>query len=301
VSDTSRVFLNSATTPLAFTDVSATSGFNDAFWGSALVAFDHDRDGDLDLLQTCAPGGPAPADLRLLDNQSTLAASNKYLVVQPRMSGTNHRAIGAVVRITVGSQQMMRLISAGSSFLGQEPAEAFFGVGDVLIVDQVTVEWPDGTTTQRTNVNPNQVLLVTTGPDADGDGVADFADPDDDNDGTIDSQDCLPLDDQAWSLPQATGSLVMTASNPATLEWGAPPLPGSLSWTFDTIATSVADDFLGAASCLESAGVDTQTVDMDPALPGSIRYYLTRATNLCGHGDGGMTSGGAARTVRSCP
>ena len=99
---------------------------------SSLVAMDYDRDVDLDLVQTCAFSGP----LRLLENQRSGAAlANNHLVIRPRMAGHNHRAIGAVVRLTVGVETMTRLITAGTSILGQEPAEAFFGLGTASAAD----------------------------------------------------------------------------------------------------------------------------------------------------------------------
>lgn len=61
---------------------------------------------------------------------------------------------------------MMRLITAGTSYLGQEPAEAFFGLGETAVVDEVTVEWPDGSVSRRTGVTADQVLTLRrfTGP-----------------------------------------------------------------------------------------------------------------------------------------
>ncbi|NIP95710.1 MAG: hypothetical protein GWO24_20635, partial [Akkermansiaceae bacterium] len=48
----------------------------------------------------------------------------------------------------------------GGSLLGQEPAEAFFGLGDAASVDQLTVEWPDGSVTTRTNLEANRVFRI---------------------------------------------------------------------------------------------------------------------------------------------
>ena len=140
-----------------------------------LLAADFDLDGDLDLVQTCADGGP----LRVLDNQQSPDATNGYLLVRPRMTGANQRAIGAVVEITAGTLTMTRLITAGTSFLSQEPAEAFFGLGAATIVDTVTVRWPGGGTTTLQNVAANQVLDVCHEPcsgDLDGDGNVNAAD-----------------------------------------------------------------------------------------------------------------------------
>ncbi len=177
--DTSRLFWNLGGDD-GFTDVSAATGFDDTYWGSALVALDMDRDGDLDLLQTCK-GGP----LRLLENLP-VAGDGKtpvrggYLVVRPRLDGPNHRAIGAVVRARARGFEMTRWITAGTSYLGQEPAEAFFGLGDAGRVDSVTVEFPDGSRATLDDVSPNQVLVVMPPVfrrgDANTDGTVDISD-----------------------------------------------------------------------------------------------------------------------------
>jgi len=157
LSDQSRFFLNQGGDPVTFADVSADVGFDDVHWGSSLIAVDIDRDGDPDLVQTCNAGGR----LRVLENQPVgEAANNHYLVIKPRMHGPNHRAIGATVRAMVADRTMLRLITAGTSFLGQEPAEAMFGLGTSDSVDSITVNWPDGTQTTLNNVAADQVLTV---------------------------------------------------------------------------------------------------------------------------------------------
>jgi hypothetical protein len=155
--DPSRFFDNPGD-GAAFADVSGDVGFDDTNWGSALVSADFDRDGDLDLVQACMPTEIA-AQLRLLMNQPPGDANN-YLVVKPRTSGPNHFAIGALVRAHVGGRTMLRRIAAGTSYMGQEPMEAFFGVGAASVVDWVTIDWPDGASTTLSNVAVNQELTV---------------------------------------------------------------------------------------------------------------------------------------------
>lgn len=161
LTDPSRFFLN-PTHPGddgngPFLDVSDTVGFNDIDWGSGLVAADLDRDGDADLVQVCNLGAP----VRVLYNFPTgQAAANHYLVIKPRMEGPNTHAIGAIVRVTSSDKTMSRLITAGNSFLGQEPYEAFFGMGTDLIAAVVTVEWPNGEVTELTDVAVDQVITV---------------------------------------------------------------------------------------------------------------------------------------------
>lgn len=181
--DQSHFFLNMGDG--TFLDVSADVGHNDTYWGSSLIAFDYDRDGDLDMLQTTTPtaANPGGGDLRLLENQpGEGAASNHYLVVRPRMPfSPNKRAIGAVVRVLNGSVPtgftlQSRTIGIGTSFAGQEPAEAHFGLGANTAARLVIVEWPDGSYNAYFNVAADQVITVerpaTDCPgDLNGDGV----------------------------------------------------------------------------------------------------------------------------------
>ena len=157
-SDTSRFFRNTRSGPEWFTeDRAAAVEFDDSYWGVSLLAFDSDRDGDLDLAQSTNAAGV----MRLLENQ--LLNPRQSLAIQPRMPGNNYFGIGTVVRIETDFNQQMRLITAGTSYLGQEPAEAFFGTGYDELVD-VTVEFPDGTTSSIRDVSVGQVLEVNPPP-----------------------------------------------------------------------------------------------------------------------------------------
>ena len=56
----------------------------------------------------------------------------------------NHWAIGAKVSVEIAGRTLTRWITAGTSYLGQEPAEAFFGLGSADRADRVIITWPDG-------------------------------------------------------------------------------------------------------------------------------------------------------------
>ncbi len=140
--------------PARLLDVGPRVGFGYHDSNSCVVAFDMDRDGDLDLAATVKAG-----PLRLLENRAT-GASGSWLVVRPRMSGPNTHAIGALVRVEAGGREMIRPITCGTSYMGQEPAEAQFGLGGAAVVDRVTVEWPGGGVSEVLGVAPGQVLDV---------------------------------------------------------------------------------------------------------------------------------------------
>lgn len=172
--DTSKLYRNVGGTPPVFDNASAEVGFNDSLYGAALLSFDYDLDGDVDLLQSTMSGF-----LRLLENQPSGPGSERgWLMVRPRMDGPNHQAIGAVVLVRTGETRQMRIIRAGTSYLGQEPAEASFGLADADLVDEMTIEWPDGSTTVLSNVSRNQILQVNHGGfgDLNADGAVDLVD-----------------------------------------------------------------------------------------------------------------------------
>lgn len=156
--DRSRLWRNTGMAGRAFDDVSLPAQFNDSFIASGLIATDYDRDGDLDLVQTTSGGGP----LRLLRNDplAGAAAAGNYVTIKPRMPGTNHWAIGAIVTIEVGPLTMARVISAGISTDSQEPAEANFGLGEAVTVDRLIIDWPGGFQTSYTALPANQVYLI---------------------------------------------------------------------------------------------------------------------------------------------
>ncbi|MEM7229754.1 MAG: CRTAC1 family protein [Planctomycetota bacterium] len=166
VDDTSRFFLNMgpkdgiAKRAIKFANVSDLVNFNDNDICGSLISFDFDRDGDPDLLQQANLGGP----IRLLINRA--ADTNNWLVVKPRMRGTNHFAIGAQVNVTVGDRVQAHVIGAGTSSLGQEPAEALIGLGDAMYADRVEIFWPGGGSLLLTDVEANQMLTVSDCPDA---------------------------------------------------------------------------------------------------------------------------------------
>lgn len=147
-------------TSSGFTDQSAACGFDQPYDGNSLISMDYDRDGDQDLLETIRLDPSNPSGLKLWENQ-VIDGSSHFLTVKPRMLGTNQYAIGSTVKIKVGEVSMMRPITAGTSFYGQEPAEAHFGLGTATNVDEVQIIWPDNTISTYVDVQADQFLTLT--------------------------------------------------------------------------------------------------------------------------------------------
>lgn len=154
--DRTRFFANVGGNPTRFIEQASVMGLDDADYGSCVIAADLDRDGDADLAQSCNLGGP----LRVLRNLQREETGGNWLTVVPRMAGANANAIGAVVRLRTRSGWQARAITAGISFMGQEPAEAHFGLGAANRIKGIVVEWPDGRVSRHRDIAVNQTLVV---------------------------------------------------------------------------------------------------------------------------------------------
>lgn len=156
--DSSRFWMNNGDG--TFIERSNEVQFNDTLQATSLISLDFDRDGDLDMIQTLkAEYHDEP--FRLLRNELPKGSSENYLVVQPRMEGSNHWAIGSLVKIKTSTGEQIRPITAGVGYFSQEPAEAFFGLGSLTQVDEVEITWPGGGKSTVQNVSANQIIKIT--------------------------------------------------------------------------------------------------------------------------------------------
>ena len=141
-----------------FSDVSARSGpgFAVERVGRTVVAGDVDNDGDLDLLVTNNGG-----DAELLRNDGGSRNNSELL----RLIGTssNRSAIGARVRATIGARTLVRELTSGSSYLGQNDPRVHLGLGAALLIDRLEIRWPSGKTESINNVASNQIITIREG------------------------------------------------------------------------------------------------------------------------------------------
>jgi hypothetical protein len=136
-------------------DVAKDSGpyFEEEFVGRGAARGDFDNDGDLDLLINNL-NGPA----KLLRNDG--GNRNRWLTVAAKRPNGKSDAIGARVSVTAGGQQQIRDLIPVRGYLSQSDPRPHFGLGDADKADRVEIRWPDGRTTQLTDVPANQILTV---------------------------------------------------------------------------------------------------------------------------------------------
>jgi hypothetical protein len=104
--------------------------------GRSAIAFDMDRDGDQDILLLNFRQAPV-----LLEN--TQAFGNHWVELRLRAAAPNAYAIGARVTADVGGKKILREITCGNGYLGQDDDVVAFGVGSATEAN-VTVRWPNG-------------------------------------------------------------------------------------------------------------------------------------------------------------
>ena len=110
------------------------------------VAADYDQDGDLDLVIT-TNNGP----VQLLRNQHRQQGkAGHWLNIRLTGKGKNTSGIGAEVTVHASNSstgetiELRRSLLAGVSYLGGNPAELFFGLGEFDEIPLIEIRWPSG-------------------------------------------------------------------------------------------------------------------------------------------------------------
>jgi hypothetical protein len=110
---------------------------NDPGQSFSAATADVDLDGDLDVLQQNR-GEP----LRLyMNNEGERRGWARFRVAG---DGLNTKALGAIVRVRVGTAWQVLEVVAGSNFKNQNELVRHFGLGTARAVDETEVRWPQG-------------------------------------------------------------------------------------------------------------------------------------------------------------
>lgn len=117
-----------------------------SFVGRGASYADIDNDGDIDVVVTQVDG---PAVL-LRNDQKT---GNHWV----RIELDAKQVIGAEVTLRVGDTVQRRVVMPSRSYLSQVELSLNFGLGAAVLVDEVTVTWPDGATQSWRNLAVDRI------------------------------------------------------------------------------------------------------------------------------------------------
>ena len=152
-SDTIKLFL--ATDSGKFTENNIELGLKDQGQGRAVVCFDGDNDGDIDILLS-----NHDIDKNGLIYYENTAKLNNYLKIDLKAYGKNIFAIGARVYVKDQVREQMREVNINSNFTSQNPSQLHFGLGEITKVEQLRIVWPNGEIQILTDIEANQSLLI---------------------------------------------------------------------------------------------------------------------------------------------
>lgn len=142
----------------SFEEIARRVGVADRGQGRGVVAFDYDRDGDIDLFVANIEGKPV-----LYRNE--LPADQGFVSVRLVGRPPNTEGIGARVWVEAGGVVQMRELRVGSNFVSQDPAEAHFGLGRATGVERLRVRWPGGGEQEWRGLPGNAWVVVHQGRD----------------------------------------------------------------------------------------------------------------------------------------
>lgn len=143
---------------ISFTDVSASSGFNDPGRGRTAVMGDYDKDGDPDLFLV------NHGESAFLFRNDTNTTGRHWLILDLRGAGpprSNRDGIGAKIKVTTpdGVSQYWETRS-GDSLGGGSDLGAYFGLNGNTLVSAIEVTWPSGIVQTITGVPGDQRLTL---------------------------------------------------------------------------------------------------------------------------------------------
>lgn len=143
--------------PGPWPDVAKAVGLSDTVNTKAVIAFDVDGDGDLDLLLANTETPP-------ILYRNDLPQRRHWLTLRLEQAGPNPRGIGARVRVDAdgdGRSTPMEVRASGT-FQGSAPTDLHIGLGDADRLARLEIWWPGATEPQvLTDVVPDRTLTVT--------------------------------------------------------------------------------------------------------------------------------------------
>ena len=121
--------------------------------GRGMSMADFDNDGDLDILINNMLDKSV-----VLENQLCIGTGVQVDLRQP--DSQNRFALGAVVSLETAIGTLTRDVRATSGYLSGDPTRVHFGVPKDTKISGLTITWPDGKTTELSDIEANQLITV---------------------------------------------------------------------------------------------------------------------------------------------
>ncbi len=122
--------------------------------GAAFGDYDNDGDTDIFVVNLNQEGV-------LLRNEG--GNGNNWLMIKTAGIQSNRDGIGARIKVVSGSHAQIKEVQAGSSYLSGHDFRVIFGLGAETKAEQVKIIWPSGLEQTVTDVEANQLLVITEG------------------------------------------------------------------------------------------------------------------------------------------
>lgn len=134
-----------------FTNVTATAGIE--LRGLGMIAFDYDKDGDLDVLATRLQS------LVLYDSLATDTPNRHWVAITLEGTTSNRNAIGTRIELETpdGTIQTKHVV-AGASYMNGTSLVQHFGLGDSDQITSLKIRWPDGSVDTLGSMTGDQYL-----------------------------------------------------------------------------------------------------------------------------------------------
>jgi hypothetical protein len=141
---------------LTFKKQNAKWGIDNKTWSHGSAYADFDNDGDLDIIIN---NMGQPADL--YQNMSNENGLFNYITIKLVGDKSNRKGINSKIILKYGNgEQQVTEYTPYRGYMSTSQCIAHFGLGKNEIIDQITVQWNDGTQTTMSDVAVNQELTI---------------------------------------------------------------------------------------------------------------------------------------------
>lgn len=150
-----------------YIDLSGVSGCDDSGDGRAVVRFDYDRDGRIDL---AVANSSFP---RLVLAKNEIGSVGNFVVID--VAGANHNAepsrrasnrdgIGTRLEAVLPSgRRLVREVRCGEGYAAQQSRLIHLGLGEEGRIERLIVRWPSGQKGEYSNLNVGTLVSIIEG------------------------------------------------------------------------------------------------------------------------------------------